>query len=579
MTMSKGKVYLGICIALLSGMTSTALVQAQATQPPSDRIIQLEQQRQAEERRRIEAEQRNRSEYPVPFEERQSAESLDGPCFTIQQIELQGVNQLPLSEFDETLTSFVGQCLGVGQLNEVLTAVTRRYFELGYITTRAYLPQQNLQQGTLIIQVIEGLVEAIESAANRQASENLAIIFPGLEQQILNLRDLEQGLEQINRLRSRRATMQLIPGSAMGQSLVEIQEQTAQPWQITSRFSNSGQDNTGESQAQLMASWDSPLGLYDYTYLSLQTDTKDDSDGKKSQSVSWHWDIPLGYWNLSLDTTYFEYLSRVQGTNQTFETSGKSQTQRLSIGRVLSRDADSKTRLNLGLTRKENENFIEDVLIETSSRTLGIATLALKHEQYFQRGGLLLGELTYHRGLDAFSSPDDDEINSQLRHLAPKAQFDKYTIDIDFNQPFSLAAFSNKLQYKTRLHAQYSPDVLFGSEEISIGSAYTVRGYKESSLSSNTGAYWRNDLLASFYPAWGKDWLQRVTPFIGLDAGLVRDYSTDTDKYETLKGWAVGLMATGKYWSIEMTYAQPIDEPDYLRNTGEEFAFSISFTL
>ncbi|WP_390616648.1 ShlB/FhaC/HecB family hemolysin secretion/activation protein [Maricurvus nonylphenolicus] len=577
--MSKGKVYLGICIALLSGMTSTALVQAQATQPPSDRIIQLEQQRQAEERRRIEAEQRNRSEYPVPFEERQSAESLDGPCFTIQQIELQGVNQLPLSEFDETLTSFVGQCLGVGQLNEVLTAVTRRYFELGYITTRAYLPQQNLQQGTLIIQVIEGLVEAIESAANRQASENLAIIFPGLEQQILNLRDLEQGLEQINRLRSRRATMQLIPGSAMGQSLVEIQEQTAQPWQITSRFSNSGQDNTGESQAQLMASWDSPLGLYDYTYLSLQTDTKDDSDGKKSQSVSWHWDIPLGYWNLSLDTTYFEYLSRVQGTNQTFETSGKSQTQRLSIGRVLSRDADSKTRLNLGLTRKENENFIEDVLIETSSRTLGIATLALKHEQYFQRGGLLLGELTYHRGLDAFSSPDDDEINSQLRHLAPKAQFDKYTIDIDFNQPFSLAAFSNKLQYKTRLHAQYSPDVLFGSEEISIGSAYTVRGYKESSLSSNTGAYWRNDLLASFYPAWGKDWLQRVTPFIGLDAGLVRDYSTDTDKYETLKGWAVGLMATGKYWSIEMTYAQPIDEPDYLRNTGEEFAFSISFTL
>lgn len=577
--MSRGKIYLGICIALLSGMMSTAFVQAQAIQRPSDRIIQLEQQRQAEQRRRIEAEQRNRSDYPVPFEDRRPAESLDGPCFTIQHIELQGVSQLSLSEFDGVLVAYVGQCLGVGQLNEVLTAVTRRYFELGYITTRAYLPQQNLQQGTLIIQVIEGLVEAIESARNRQASENLAIVFPGLEQQILNLRDLEQGLEQINRLRSRRATMQLIPGSAIGQSLVEIQEQSSQPWQITSRFSNSGQDNTGENQAQLVASWDSPLGIYDYTYLSLQTDTKNDSEGKKSQSVTWHWDMPLGYWNLSLDATYFEYLSRVQGINQTFETSGKSQTQRLSIGRVLSRDADSKTRLDVGLTRKENENYIEDVLIETSSRTLGIATLALKHEQYFQQGGLLLGEFTYHRGLDAFSSPNDDDIDSQLRHLSPKAQFDKYTVDVDFNQPFSLAIFNNKLQYKTRFHAQYSPDVLFGSEEISIGSAYTVRGYKESSLSSNTGAYWRNDLLASFYPTWGKDWLQRVTPFIGLDAGLVRDYSTDTDKYETLKGWAVGLVAVGKYWSIEMTYAQPIDEPNYLRNTGEEFAFSISFTL
>jgi len=575
--MPKGRNYLGFCIVLISGMTYLTTVQAQAIQTPGERILQQEQQRQAEERRRIEAEQRNHSLYTEPLADEQRKSDTSESCFTVREINLQGIEALALPLFDGVLEDFVGRCLGVNQLNEVLDAVSRVYFNAGYITTRAYLPEQDLSSGALTIQVIEGLVEKIKPVQKNQITDSLTLVFPGSDTEILNLRDLEQGLEQINRLRSRRATMKLIPGSTVGQTLVEIQEQVAQSWQINNSYSNSGQQSTGERQAQLMVSWDSPLGLYDYSYLSLQTDVKNDSDGKKSQSASWHWDLPIGYWMLSTDISYFEYLSTVNGLTQNFETSGKSESQRLGIGRTIHRDSNSKTRFDIGFTRKKNKNFVEDVLIETSSRTLGIASLAVNHEQYFSSGGLLLSDLAYHRGLKALGSLDDKDTDSSLRHDAPKAQFDKYTFELGYNQPFKLAGIS--MEYRGRWHTQYSPDVLFGSEEISIGSSYTVRGYKESSLSSNIGSYWRNDLHFAFRPQWAGDWLTRITPFIGFDAGVVRDYSTATDKYENLKGWACGLAIGGRDWSASMTFAQPVDAPDYLRNTGDEFEFSVNLTF
>jgi hemolysin activation/secretion protein len=95
------------------------------------------------------------------------------------------------------------------------------------------------------------------------------------------------------------------------------------------------------------------------------------------------------------------------------------------------RDADSKTRAHIALTRKKNENFIEDVVIDTSSRTLAIAELGLQHEQNFSSGGLLVSEVIFERGLDAFGSPDDDLLLSPDNNQA-KAQFDKYSLSFDF---------------------------------------------------------------------------------------------------------------------------------------------------
>ena len=78
---------------------------------------------------------------------------------------------------------------------------------------RAYLPQQDLSGGRLEIVVIEGKVSAIEVEDGDQQSISLGNVAPFIEGKALNLRDLEQALDQINRLASNSATVDTLHGA------------------------------------------------------------------------------------------------------------------------------------------------------------------------------------------------------------------------------------------------------------------------------------------------------------------------------------------------------------------------------
>ncbi|MDT3723319.1 POTRA domain-containing protein, partial [Pseudomonas oryzihabitans] len=88
----------------------------------------------------------------------------EGRCFTLRTIVLQGADHLSAAERARLTRPYEGQCVGVNQLNALLKAVTDAYLAHGYVTSRAYLPQQDLSQGTLTILVVEGKLESIQPA-------------------------------------------------------------------------------------------------------------------------------------------------------------------------------------------------------------------------------------------------------------------------------------------------------------------------------------------------------------------------------------------------------------------------------
>jgi hemolysin activation/secretion protein len=68
----------------------------------------------------------------------------------------------------------------VPQLNELLKVITDHYIEKGLVTSRAYLPQQDLSTGHLQVLVVEGKLEGMKGAENSQLSaRELAMAFPG----------------------------------------------------------------------------------------------------------------------------------------------------------------------------------------------------------------------------------------------------------------------------------------------------------------------------------------------------------------------------------------------------------------
>ncbi|MGX4731392.1 POTRA domain-containing protein, partial [Pseudomonas corrugata] len=74
------------------------------------------------------------------------------------------------------------------------------YIEKGLVTSRAYLPQQDLSSGHLQVLVVEGRLEGLKGAENSQLSaRELAMAFPGKTGDLVNLREIEQMVDQLNR--------------------------------------------------------------------------------------------------------------------------------------------------------------------------------------------------------------------------------------------------------------------------------------------------------------------------------------------------------------------------------------------
>lgn len=124
---------------------------------------------------------------------------------------LKGADHLSTADQERLVAPYRDQCLSVAQINTLLKAITHHYLERGYVTTRAYLPAQELASGQLIIVIVEGRLESLDSSA-LASSRELAMAFPGATGEVLNLRELEQLVDQLSRLPSRQVELELSPG-------------------------------------------------------------------------------------------------------------------------------------------------------------------------------------------------------------------------------------------------------------------------------------------------------------------------------------------------------------------------------
>lgn len=74
---------------------------------------------------------------------------------------------------------WLNPCLDMARLTQVTNAVSDWYISRGYITSRAFLTEQDLSSGVLHLTVLEGRLQQIRLEGVPQRT--LAMTFPGLE--------------------------------------------------------------------------------------------------------------------------------------------------------------------------------------------------------------------------------------------------------------------------------------------------------------------------------------------------------------------------------------------------------------
>ncbi|WP_455823960.1 ShlB/FhaC/HecB family hemolysin secretion/activation protein [Pseudomonas graminis] len=562
-----------LCTFLLAYMS---LNSAMAAPTPGDQdLIRDRQNRLLEEqRRRLEELQDLPGKDTKP---QAPALPADTRCFPIKDIELKGADSLPAADRTRLLKPYIGQCLGVAQLNELLKVITDYYIAKGRVTSRAYLPQQDLSNGHLQVLVVEGKLEALKAAEGSSVTDReLAMAFPGKVGEALNLREVEQLVDQLSRLPSKQAQMELTPGSQVGGSDVVVKNQPQKPWRASLSRNNDGQKSTGEQQWGAGLEWDSPLGLADQLILRGGHDAVSDHQ-KTSKNSMLYYNVPWGWWNFSYSYSESEYrtFGVVQGFK--FKQNGDSQNHQLRAERVIHRDDVSKTSVNLGLTHLRTNNYLLDARLDNSNR-LSEFQVGLTHGRRIGSAFVNL-DVGMQNGIGAFDAQSNQQERDPQGNLTPTPRYRKYTATMSYLQPFTL--WGESLSFSSLATGQRSEDVLFAPQRMSLGGSYSVRGFKDQQLNGDSGGYWRNEVrwARPVTVDWMRPALLEYGASVGYDQGVIRNDRYNDDQHGRVSSNSVELFARGKYVSTSVTFAHSLERPGVVTEREAPIYFRLDFFL
>ncbi|WP_256384869.1 ShlB/FhaC/HecB family hemolysin secretion/activation protein [Photobacterium toruni] len=441
-------------------------------------------------------------------------------CLPISGIYLQGITLLNNTDL-ENITPISHDCITTATLNLLAREVTQLYLDKGFITARVQFIQPN-KDGELGVQVIEGFIEKIVGG---NWWINTRFLFPNTINKPLNLRVLDQGLDQANRLQSNQATLDILPGQLSGGSIVVLHNRHKRPWFVSTSIDNYGQINTGEWLGHTTLSFDSPFGMSDFFSININTTIKSYSE-KFNRSYTLFYSVPYGNLTFSNFYSYSQYLTKLQLPNSLIDLDGNTQQYGIKGDYLAYRDQDNLITLSGQLTQKRVNNYFADALILVSSPKLSVLELSVNHAHIFT-DGVLNSNFSIEKGLSILGIDSSKNIINN--------QFVKYKFALDFNQYFT--AFDANYQFKHQLFAQYSPDPLPGLEWLSLTERSAIRGFSHSSVSGDNGWYIRNTLSRSYWVAGSQ-----VTPRVGFDLGQV--YPQGKRRQEsTAFGFSLGITA------------------------------------
>jgi hemolysin activation/secretion protein len=494
--------------------------------------------------------------------------AIGAPCRDISVIEINGGAKLSTSVRKHISADFTGRCLAVGDIERILAEITKDYIDRGFVTARAYLPAQDLSKGRLEILVVEGVVNKVsidDGGANSVSVDN---VFPRVEGSVLNLRDLEQGIDQINRLSSNSAQLDIQPG----ESVVVVHNRPSSRFHFNISTDNQGSESTGDVQTGLTVTADNLLGINDMLSATHRESTPGEPGRKFSGSDNLNFSVPFGYNSLSVGVSQSRYASTIKvPSGLELVSSGTNKSNNVRLDRVVYRDQSTRATLAGTITAKDARNYLDGQFLGVSSRSLSVFDLDANLNTGFA-GGVLTLDLGYAQGLDDFGALRDP---SNLPDTAPRAQFSKTKAGFNFSRPFQVFGLSASVT--SQLTAQKANNTLYGSEQISIGGIYSVRGFVRNTLSGDDGYYLRNEFSVRRPLVVGSETVG-ARFYVGYDTGEVSNRVQGIPQGR-LDGMVVGLSANWRGATFDLFNTQALTLPDTMTKESSQTWARVAYSF
>ena len=140
---------------------------------------------------------------------------------------------------------------------------------------------------------------------------------------LLNIRDIEQAIDNFNNVSNQNADIKIKPGAKEGESELVIEVKRSKPWSLFATVDNSGTDETGKVQMTAGFQLSQPFSANDLFYVSWNEDATQSGEKKGTRANSLYYSIPFGNERISFSHSKNDYHQTVEYAVNPFVSSGE----------------------------------------------------------------------------------------------------------------------------------------------------------------------------------------------------------------------------------------------------------------
>ena len=485
----------------------------------------------------------------------------------ITKVEIVGNTVFSDSEIETVIAEYRDRTLKFVDLEEIIKKLTDLYTQKGYITSRAFVPQQTITNGVARIKILEGKLEKIEIKGRKNLQENLILSYFPKPNSLLNINELIRGLRKLERNSSiKKITGDLTKGSQVSMSVLVLEIEESSPFQATFGFNNSRSPRIGEYQGVFVGSYSNLLGIGDRWFGEYNL-----TEGFDAYSLGFS--LPINVIDGMIEVEYRQGDSQIiQELLKEANIENKVDTISLRYQQVIV-DNDQRTIVLEGrLERNKNETFLLGrpfSFTEGAEQGRSVSSTISFSADWTERGSTSIfsfsNQLVF--GVDVLDATVNDD--------APDGIFTIWRTNIQWikalNQQGDLLLIS-------RVSGQITRDTLLVIDKFRIGGIATVRGTEQNRFLGDNGVVANLQLNIPLWKSLENE--SRITLYPFIDWGLVSNNS-DND-VNSLMSLGVGVNWQISQWGrLALVYGFPLidennDNSDSLQGSGFTFSIEIS---
>ena len=391
----------------------------------------------------------------------------------IKNIKITGATLIPESELRKIAEPFEKRELALTEMQKVVDLITDAYRKKGYITSRAYIPPQKIENSIFEIRIVEGKMGDVEVKGNWYFKSSLfKKKFDLKKNEPFNYYILTKALRRINEYPDRNAKAVLTPGKEAGATDVILEVKESLPIHAGWNYDNYGSRYILNNRYQFNVQHNNLLGMEDMFNINYMI-----SEGEAYRMIGGSYVLPVtDKFKLGFSAMW----SKLHLLNDyaPLEVRGESGIYSLFATQNIAYEDNFTMNLNAGFDIKDIFNYQYDQA--TSSDKMRVAKIGFDADSTDTYGRTVMsGEVDI--GIPGFMGG--------LKSKDPRAsrdgsggEFAKFIMNLLRLQPMP---FSSTILVKNQL--QLSTKTLTATEQYQIGGVINVRGYPSAELVGDNG--------------------------------------------------------------------------------------------